>query len=642
MPLTRTSHSNGESNRLHVDNKVEPEAVTRPADVKRRKARTMAKQQQAAERISAASTELSASIGEATAAVIELRKSMEVIASGAAEAASATQESQAAITQVAGRIQRQSDAALRSEEKTNVLQELIAGAAQNIDQLVDNVRRGSERQAESVGMMTELQKQAANINDAVKQVIRIADQTNLLALNAAIEAARAGRHGKGFAVVADAVRGLAENSEKNAASIEELVNEIQNTSSRIAENVKKASEVAKTEADKGKMVTEVLSQIREDMLSIAEGCQELTKGAAEMNVAGEQSLTASTNIAAAAEEQSSCCDQSLKILENQGRAMDQASRLSGELDELSEELKISSDIVKSAEGVASVAEELSASVERITLASTEIQVSIKQISDGAGSQEQQCEESAAGIAQIESGVKVAESRSQDALSKCQSMSELIAQNKDAVDSMISGIGAAMNEGRENLKDIMNLEQVSLRIDKIVDAIGNVAIQTSMLAVSGAVEAARAGEYGKGFAVVSTDIQNLANDAAENAETIKDQVKTIQEQLAAVRVDLSEVSDNAVSEVEKARSTTSTLDTIEVEMGVVLESNHEINRAAIEIAAGIEQARKGVAEISKGAQQSKRAAGEASAAAAQQAEGAKELAAAIEEIASVADELQQGN
>lgn len=42
----------------------------------------------------------------------------------------------------------------------------------------------------------------------------------------------------------------------------------------------------------------------------------------------------------------------------------------------------------------------------------------------------------------------------------------------------------------------------------------------MLAVNGAVEAARAGEYGKGFAVVSTDIQNLANDAAENAEQIK--------------------------------------------------------------------------------------------------------------------------
>ena len=52
-------------------------------------------------------------------------------------------------------------------------------------------------------MVSELEKQAANIGDIVKAVARIADQTNLLALNAAIEAARAGKHGKGFAVVAD-------------------------------------------------------------------------------------------------------------------------------------------------------------------------------------------------------------------------------------------------------------------------------------------------------------------------------------------------------------------------------------------------------------------------------------------------------
>ena len=43
-----------------------------------------------------------------------------------------------------------------------------------------------------------------------------------------------------------------------------------------------------------------------------------------------------------------------------------------------------------------------------------------------------------------------------------------------------------------------LEQVSRRIDKIVDAITTVSIQTNMLAVNGSIEAARAGEFGKGF------------------------------------------------------------------------------------------------------------------------------------------------
>ena len=54
----------------------------------------------------------------------------------------------------------------------------------------------------------------------------------------------------------------------------------------------------------------------------------------------------------------------------------------------------------------------------------------------------------------------------------------------------------------------------------------------MLAVNGSVEAARAGEFGKGFAVVSTDIRNLARDCAENADRIKDTVKAIQDRSAS--------------------------------------------------------------------------------------------------------------
>ena len=56
--------------------------------------------------------------------------------------------------------------------------------------------------------------------------------------------------------------------------------------------------------------------------------------------------------------------------------------------------------------------------------------------------------------------------------------------------------------------IAGLEAVSRSVEKIVEGIGMVSIQTNMLAVSGSVEAARAGDLGKGFAVVSKDIRNL--------------------------------------------------------------------------------------------------------------------------------------
>jgi methyl-accepting chemotaxis protein len=611
------------------------------ADHKRKQARTQAKQQQAAERIAAASTEMASNIREAAAATEQLRKSMQQISSGSVQAAGACQESQAAVTQISGRIERQARAAQTAQDKTRQLQLQIEDVSQGIAQLNANVSVSSGRQAESVKTMAELEQQATAINDAIKAVIRIADQTNLLALNAAIEAARAGRHGKGFAVVADAVRSLAQNSERNAASIEAPVKQIQEASRAIARSVGKAADTARSEVEKGKVITAQLAAAKADMQGIFEGCAVLTRSAGAMTEAGATALRASEDIAAAAEEQSNACGASLKSLEQQGVAMDQSQKASQELDEISEELKTSSDIAKSSESVASSAEELSSAVEELNRAASEIMTAVQQIGAGATNQAKQTEVAARGIDQIEAGVKAAEAQSSDALEKGKAISGLLAQNQAAVGEMIGGIVSAMEEGKANLKQIQELELVSGRIGKIVDAIGNVAIQTSILAVTGAVEAARAGEFGKGFAVVSTDIQNLANDASKNAEQIKDQVKAIQDQLASVRLDLGDIADATVQEVARARKSTDALVLIEKDMAEVLKANADISQGAVEMAAAVVQAKKGIDQISAGAQEAGKAAAEASSAARQQAQGAKELSVAIEEIASIADELQQG-
>jgi methyl-accepting chemotaxis protein len=135
-------------------------------------------------------------------------------------------------------------------------------------------------------------------------------------------------------------------------------------------------------------------------------------------------------------------------------------------------------------------------VQEINRASSQVMAAVEEIRKSAQVQASATEESAAAIAQIEKGLEVALQRAQAAGEKVKSISALISNNKQSVVSLIGGVADSVTSSRSSLKQIKDLELVSRRIDKIVDAITTVSIQTNMLAVNGSIEAARAGEFGK--------------------------------------------------------------------------------------------------------------------------------------------------
>ncbi|MGZ4954375.1 MAG: methyl-accepting chemotaxis protein [Methylobacter sp.] len=612
---------------------------TRDAEVQRKRARTLAKQQQAAERIAAAIGQLASGINEAASASEELKRSSEQIATGAEEASGAAQESLAAVNQVSQAIVRQLQNADISQSKGEIIQALVAKTNAEVSGLVTNVGVAAQRQASSVEKVVELEKQAANIGDIVKAVARIADQTNLLALNAAIEAARAGQHGKGFAVVADEVRTLAETSEKSAQQIQDLVGQIQQEVKVIADGINSSAKTIEGQLENGKTITVQLGQIRVDVIDIVAGITEIATGAQQSSTAAEQALKGTETIASAAEEQSTAAEETSKTVAEQAQALAECEQAAQNLSELAEDLKNSTDVAKSAEEVASAAEELSSAVQEINRSGSQIMVAIEQVRKGAQAQAAAAEESAAAVAQIEKGVEIAQARATVGGEKVVAIKNLLDVNKIAVDALITGVSSSADTTRGSIKQIKDLELISRRIDKIVDAISTVSIQTNMLAVNGSIEAARAGEFGKGFVVVATDIRNLAHDSAENADRIKDLVKSVQDQISIVARDLEEIQTSALSEVEKAKTTTENLVMIETDIAEVETGTREILAASNEIATAIAQVKIGVDQIATAAQEAEKAATEAGAASTQQSQGAEELAAAVEEIASLADELQ---
>jgi methyl-accepting chemotaxis protein len=614
-------------------------AMTRDADANRKRARTLAKQQQAAERVASASNELVAGVNEAASASEELKRATVQIASGAEEAAGAAQESLAAVTQVSGAIARQLGVANLSKSRAEGMKAVAARLNTEVRATVTNVGVAATRQVESVKMVGELERQAANIGDIVKAVARIADQTNLLALNAAIEAARAGKHGKGFAVVADEVRTLAESSEKSAKQIQDLVGQIQGDVQVISQGINTTAGNIQAEVDKSGVILEQLTRIGVDATDIVDGALEIASAAAQGSVAAQQALKGAEAIAAAAAEQSAACEESAKTVDEQGTALSDCEQTAKNLSEIADDLKNSADIGKSAEEVASAAEELSSAVQEISRSASQILVALDQIRKGAQTQASASTESAAAVTQIEKGAQLAEQRAGVGRDRAGAIKTLMGENKERIDSLVASISNGVEATRTSVRQIKELELVSRRIDKIVGTIAQISVQTNMLAVNGSIEAARAGEYGKGFVVVATDIRNLAHDSAENADRIKDLVKNIQDQIALVGRDLDEIMVAAGGEVEKARVITANLLAMEGDVAEVEKGNAEAVAASQEITVAIAQVKIGVEQISAAAVQAEKSSEQSAVAARQQSQAAEELSAAIEEIASLADELQ---
>ena len=632
----KTSEPNGHGDDL-ADNRL---AAKKLAEEKAR-ARTVARAQAVAEKLSAATDQVSSAIAEATGAVEELEKTMHTIAAGADQASTAAEESRAAINQIEKASDNANARAEVSLKRVNEVVALAKSTTADIETLIKGVGDAADGNIESAKMIGELERQSEEIGKIVHAVTRIADQTNLLALNAAIEAARAGEHGKGFAVVADEVRNLAEISEKSARGIQEVVNEIQNQVKVVAGDTEAAGKKGREEVEKAKVITQDLLKIAVDYEEVRANCAEIQKSATETLAGAKNYLKGAEEIAAAAEEATSACQEAQKSTQEQSKAYSEMSDAARSLAEMAEALKTSTNAQKSAEELAATAEELSTNAEELKSSSQQISIAIEQINKAGGVQAKAAEASNAIGTQMRHAAKGMADRAELCVEKAQATRKLLTGNKANVDALIVNVGKGADSSAESAKNILELEERTRRIDKIVDAIVMVTVQTKMLAVNGNVEAARAGEYGRGFSVVAGDIRSLANESSENADKIKDLVKNVQTQITKVAGDIETAGRRGRAEVERAKVSTANLDRIEKESDVVVADIREISKGTVEVAAGLEQAGKASQQIAAAAEETARASTEAAGASEQGLKAAQEIAQAIEDIASQADELQNG-
>ena len=456
---------------------------------------------------------------------------------------------------------------------------MLSEATVQITNSVRSVERNAARQVASVEVIAELERRARDIGEITRTVSRISDQTNLLALNAAIEAARAGDHGRGFAVVADEVRALAESSDRSAQEVQGLAGGIEADVQGIVAAVRTAAQAAASEAQACAVVIETLDAIRADMTRMAEGSQDTMTAAVQAERAAGEAQRGAEQVASAAEEQSAAAAQAQSAIRQQAQSLDQAQVAAQALAVLTEDLRTGNADGSAAEQFGATAEELSATVQELSSAATEIMAAVEQINRGSQQQASATQQTHAALTQIETSARLAQKNASVADERVQLMEGALSDSRASIERLVSGLSTSLDGTRSSLATITRLESVGRKIEKIVDAIALVVVQTSMLAVSGSVEAARAGSSGRGFAVVSSDIRNLAREASESVETVKETVRGIIDQIASVRRDIEQIIASAEIEVRNNQAVFEVLDRVKGEVGSVSAANTAILQGA---------------------------------------------------------------
>ncbi|WP_421273312.1 methyl-accepting chemotaxis protein [Aeromonas taiwanensis] len=233
------------------------------------------------EEVAAAVTQLGAAIEEVSAVSEQSSQGIQSQQQDIAQVATAMAQMKATVADVAGN----TEVASESASSANALDRR---GSQDVQGALDAITRVAGEMEQAGNLVSELEKESAQINLVVDVIRGIADQTNLLALNAAIEAARAGEQGRGFAVVADEVRTLAGRTQASTGEIVAIIETLQARANRAKSVTGQSCEMIRQCVSQSERTSAGIRQIEEAVAQIANMAIQIASACGEQDAVSDE------------------------------------------------------------------------------------------------------------------------------------------------------------------------------------------------------------------------------------------------------------------------------------------------------------------------------------------------------------------
>lgn len=181
------------------------------------------------------------------------------------------------------------------------------------------------------------------------------------------------------------------------------------------------------------------------------------------------------------------------------------------------------------------------------------------------------------------------------------MAQLNETSLDTMEQLAVSLDQVFQHIEQTATAMQRLRESAAAVGKVVEVIGEIAVQTKLLSLNALIEAAHAGESGKGFAVVAQEVRQLAEKTGRSAKEIA-QVIAHNRQLAEEAAQAMETGrQRALESKERAKDAALTLLSVSGEIGTVNEAVQQIAAAAEQQSATAESITENVSGVARLAQ-----------------------------------------
>ncbi|HOO64003.1 MAG TPA: methyl-accepting chemotaxis protein [Synergistaceae bacterium] len=284
---------------------------------------------------------------ETVGSMEEIRGTMEMMEGTFRDNAAALEETNASIEEVASGANSAAHSATEGAEAASRAMNTAESAAARVNKVIGDMGAVGGKANSSLEAISKLASSVNEVTSFVSTITGIADQTNLLALNAAIEAARAGDAGRGFAVVAEEVRKLAEESNKAAHKVGEIIESLRQQSDSSISMTKEAAELMQKTVEEA---NEAQEELKEELAAI----QAVNEAMQNIAAVSQEQAAASTEMAEAV---GSVTESISKLQENVGSVSSATAEASSAAE----------TIAKSAQSMSEEAARLNGAIQEFTL-----------------------------------------------------------------------------------------------------------------------------------------------------------------------------------------------------------------------------------------------------------------------------------